>query len=488
MRNLVILSCFILTGYAAYAQPVSLHPENPHYLKYKNKPLLLISSAEHYGAVINNGFDFRKYLETMHKEGMNYTRIFAGSYVEIPGSFGIESNSLAPETGNFLAPWARTVEAGLYQREKKFDLNAWNPAYFKRLNDFVAMAESLDIVVEVALFCATYDDRFWARHPFNPTNNINNLPADLNRKKSNTPDNGNLLDYQRKLVRKIVTELNKYGNVIYEIQNEPWADNPVKAMPVHRTMDPQNNQGAWIGWAESASLPSLEWQKEIASVIVKTEKELPSKHLIAQNYANFKYSIGNVDPNVSILNFHYAWPESVWLNRGWGLPVSFDESGFAGGNDSPYLRQAWQFMLSGGAVFNNLDYSFYVGKEDGSGAHKAPGSGSAGLRSQLLYLRKFVESFDFIKMKPDFTVVAHSPGMEWQSISEPGRQYAIVFNGNSQGVVKLNLLQGNFVYEFSDPFTGKVVGKGSLNLTNSEGVTLKMPDLIEMIVLRIEAR
>src|SRR5512146_1621081 len=98
MRNLVILSFLIIIGNAAFAQPVSLHPENPHYLQYKNKSLLLITSADHYGSVINTGFDFRKYLETLHKEGMNYTRVFAGSYVEIPGSFGIESNTLAPET------------------------------------------------------------------------------------------------------------------------------------------------------------------------------------------------------------------------------------------------------------------------------------------------------------------------------------------------------------------------------------------------------
>src|SRR5512147_2811540 len=109
MRNLIILSFFIIISNAAFTQPVSLHPANHHYLMYKNKPFLLITSAEHYGAVINTGFDFVKYLETMKKQGMNYTRIFAGSYVEIPGSFCIENNSLAPETGNFLAPWARTA-------------------------------------------------------------------------------------------------------------------------------------------------------------------------------------------------------------------------------------------------------------------------------------------------------------------------------------------------------------------------------------------
>jgi hypothetical protein len=62
----------------------------------------LVTSAEHYGAVVNLDFDFEKYLQTMHAEGMNYTRIFTGSYVEIPGSFNIGNNTLAPAVGSFI--------------------------------------------------------------------------------------------------------------------------------------------------------------------------------------------------------------------------------------------------------------------------------------------------------------------------------------------------------------------------------------------------
>ncbi|MBK6281793.1 MAG: hypothetical protein IPF54_03190 [Draconibacterium sp.] len=65
----------------------------------------MVTSAEHYGLVLNSDFDYKKYLETMHSEGMNYTRVFMGSYVEIPESFGIENNSLAPAVGSFITPW-----------------------------------------------------------------------------------------------------------------------------------------------------------------------------------------------------------------------------------------------------------------------------------------------------------------------------------------------------------------------------------------------
>lgn len=468
-----------------FGQPIGLHPQNQHYFFYKGKPAVLVTSAEHYGAVLNAAFDFEKYLETLKKEGMNYTRIFTGSYVETPGNFGIRDNTLAPENGNFLAPWKRTSETGSFEGENKFDLETWNPEYFERLHRFISKASELDIIVEVTLFCSTYQDVQWQRNPFNPGNNVNNSPADLDRKKSNTLENGNLTGFQKKLVEKIVSELNTYDNVFYEIQNEPWSDDPKKVMRTLRTLDPGSGGGDWYKWAEMASEASLEWQKLMAKTIVETEKSLSKKHLIAQNYTNFFHSLEKVDPNISILNFHYVWPEAVWLNYGWNRPINFDESGFAGMETDAYLRQAWQFMLAGGAVFNNLDYSFYVGHEDGKGEYNAPGAGSSAFRRQLKFLRDFIESFNFIELKPDFTTVAHSPGAQVQCISEPGKQYAMVFTGVPGNWVKLDLPKGKYSYEFVCPFTGKALKKGFFTHEINDLKELGMPSFGELVALKI---
>lgn len=476
---------FFLLGLNGFAQPVSLHPENPHYLLYKGEPKILVTSAEHYGAVLNSGFDFKKYLQTMHDEGMNYTRIFTGSYVEIPGSFGIQNNTLAPQVGSFLTPWKRVEEAGLYKGEKKLDLNQWNPEYFKRLHDFISLAGDLDIIVEVTLFCSTYSDNSWERHPFNPGNNVNVFPADLDRRKSNTIENGNLTGFQQKLVEKLVTELNDFDNVFYEIQNEPWSDDPKKVMRTLRTLDPQPGEGGWYKWSERASDTSLEWQSLMAETVIETERQLSKKHIIAQNYTNFKSSVEKVNSNISILNFHYAWPEAVWLNYGWNRPVNFDESGFAGSSDSTYLRQAWQFMLAGGAIFNNLDYSFYEGKEDGTGENSAPGGGSTNLRKQLTFLRSFLESMEFVKMKPDLDVVQHSPGVEWQAISETGKQYAILFTGESAHFAELKLPKGKYNFEFLSPFNGIVIKNGFFTQEKNGIKRLSLPPFGEMVALKI---
>src|SRR5918999_930364 len=76
--------------------PITLHPDNPHYFQWRGRPTVLITSGEHYGAVINLDFDYRKYLDTLAADGMNYTRVFSGAYVEPEGAFKIARNTLAP--------------------------------------------------------------------------------------------------------------------------------------------------------------------------------------------------------------------------------------------------------------------------------------------------------------------------------------------------------------------------------------------------------
>ena len=96
-RATVLIAVFCST---AIAEPIRLHPKNPHYFLFRGQAVALITSAEHYGAVMNADFDYRRYLSTLESDGMNYTRLFGGSYREVQGrSFGIKRNVLAPEPG-----------------------------------------------------------------------------------------------------------------------------------------------------------------------------------------------------------------------------------------------------------------------------------------------------------------------------------------------------------------------------------------------------
>ncbi len=66
-RGLIKINLIVYLSAAALSAQIHLHPQNPHYFKYKEKPLFLIASSEHYGAVINKNFDYVKYLNTLKK-------------------------------------------------------------------------------------------------------------------------------------------------------------------------------------------------------------------------------------------------------------------------------------------------------------------------------------------------------------------------------------------------------------------------------------
>jgi hypothetical protein len=432
--------------------PIQLHPANPHYFLFKGKPLALITSAEHYGAVLNMDFDYQTYLKSLSEDGMNYTRIFTGSYFEIAGeSFGIQYNTLAPRKGRILTPWGR-VEPDPDEKYR-YDLSIWNEEYFQRLNDFLTLAAEYDIIVEITLFSSIYRDQHWDLNPQNPANNIN-IKEDVNRFDAQTLNNGELLSYQLSFVGKMVTELNKHDNFFFEIQNEPWSDHTVSVYNIVNKEELKAND--WTYKADFADQESMAWQEKLASTIAEEEKNLPKKHLIAQNYTNYRAPIPEVSKHISIINFHYAWPEAVEWNYHYKRVIGFDESGFAGSGDQVYRRQAWQFMLSGGGLFNNLDYSFYPGHEDGLGENKAPGGGSKTLRNELKILSEFLHSFDLPVLNPDHSCVKSSPGLIPYVLSDHKGSYALFLRsvGTDFTSLQLETGDGNFRVQFINTLTG----------------------------------
>lgn len=444
--------------------PIQLHPLNPHYFLYEGKPLVLITSAEHYGALLNLDFDFRIYLETLGKHGMNYTRIFTGTYFEIPGeSFSIRNNTLAPEKDRVITPWAIVIDdlSGKF----KYDLSTWNEAYFERLKDMMTEAARQNVIVEVTLFSSIYRDAHWDISPQNPKNNVN-IKHDVSRHDAQTLNNGTLLQFQENFVRKMVRELNGFDNFFFEIQNEPWADHPVPVLNIENKEDLVS--GDWRFKADFADEKSLDWQRRIASFIADEEAGLSKKHLIAQNFTNFKAPIPDVDENISIMNFHYNWPETVEWNYGFNRVIGFDESGFAGSGDQVYRRQAWRFILSGGGLFNNLDYSFYSGYEDGTLVNEAPGGGSVTLRRQLKILSEFIHGFNVIGLKPDCHTVSHSPGVVPYVLSDKDREYAMFLNSiTERSLLHLNLPRGKYNVQHMNTVNGQVIRSENIESNGS---------------------
>jgi hypothetical protein len=402
-RSLVptLLVCGFAGPVLAASAPLSLHPENAHYFLFRGKPAIVITSGEHYGSVLNLDFDYAKYLRTLESDGLNGTRTWAGAYCEQAGAFKISDNTLAPASGRFICPWARSSEPGYANGGNKFDLNSWDDAYFKRLHDFVKQAGQRGIIVELNLFCPFYEESMWRLSPLNVLNNINEVGKVARTNVYTLDKNGGLLAIQEAMVRKLVIELKGYDNLYYEICNEPY-----------------------FGGV------TIEWQHHVADVIVETEKALGTRHLISQNIANNKARVDQPHPAVSIFNFHYASPpETVSMNYGLNKVIGDNETGFRGTNDAPYRMEAWDFIIAGGGLFNHLDYSFTAGHEDGTFLFPSsqPGGGTPALRRQLRFLSELITKADFLHMHPANDLIHGNlpSGPSARVLAKPGEDFIV---------------------------------------------------------------
>jgi hypothetical protein len=451
MRSLVAL---LLLAPTLTAGPIHLHPDNPHYFLFRGKPAVLITSGEHYGAVLNLDFDYVTYLDDLHREGFNLTRTFSGTYREVPGSFKIVDNTLAPAPGRYSCPWAGA-------RGGKFDLNKWNPAHFKRLKDFLTQAGRRGIVVELSLFCPLYDDHLWAVNPMNARNNVNGI-GPVRREEVYTLKHKDLTAVQDALVRKVVAEVKDFDNVYLEVCNEPYFGGITRA-----------------------------WQDHIIATIVDAESSLPGRHLIAQNIANGSQKIDHPNPQVSIFNFHYATPPTtVGLNYGLDRALSDDETGFRGTKDAAYRTEGWDFILAGGAVYSNLDYSFSCKAPRGTAVvTTSPGGGGPALRRQLRALKDFIEGFDFIRMRPDDGAIRGGVPAKATArvLAERGRAYAVYVRGGSRADLVLELPAGTYRAEWVNPSTGAVAQSQRFDHPGGRR-TLASPLYREDIALRIKRR
>ncbi len=462
MRKLNTL-IFIIGVLNSSAQngPIRLLNSNTHYFEYNGKPTVLITSGEHYGAVLNPDFNFEVYLRELKRNGLNMTRTMTGAYFEPAGAFNIQENTLGPMADKFICPFQRSKTDNTHGKGKKFDLENWNPDYFLRLNAFMKEAKKQGVIVELSLFCPFYEDAQWLLSPFNSINNINNVGRITRNDPYTLDKNDGLLGIQEKMVRKIVEELKDYPNLVYEICNEPY-----------------------FGGI------TLEWQERISKVITETEESFVFKHLITQNIANGSQKIDNPNPLVSVFNFHYATPPiAVTLNYSLNKVIGDNETGFKGQKDSTYRKEAWEFIMAGGGLFNNLDYSFTVGHEKGTFNYhdKQPGGGNPDYRNQLGFLKKFIESFQFEKMKPDSLVCSGGipEGCKAYVLMEEGKQYAFYAMTRKRISPEFILPAGNYLLEWLQPVTG--IYSKKIKVNHPGGVlTIKSPATKEDIALRIK--
>jgi hypothetical protein len=413
----------ILITVVSVNSQVTVSKTNPHYLFYKNKPVILITSDHHYGAVIDLDFDFIKYLGYLSENSLNLTRIYPGGMFE-PSDKYLPGNPLGPRPGRQLLPWLKSGQPGaspiLAEPDKpsfKYDLDKWNPEYFARLKAFVKLAHDRNIIVEIPFFNGMYAD-CWPLMAMYHDNNIQNAgqyeAKDCGLFTTTNKLNIDVIKYQKEYIKKIVTELNDFDNLIYDICDEP----SLQGLP----------GGSIIIRPDSLITP---WINAMKDAYLQAEDPLPKKHILGQ-------TVQNLSPDLSgeqwcmWLPTEYVSPaeKALKLDYSRNKPIINVETNYFGMSltKSAYSADAvrlegWWFILGGGAGLINLNGEFFRGNESGGKITRTQ------IVPQKKILKEFMNHLDLngLSRFNDFSV--SRAGVLSSGIAEKGKQYAIyLFN------------------------------------------------------------
>lgn len=443
-------------------------PDAPHYFEFRGEPTILITSAEHYGAVLNLGFDYVPYLDALARHGLNYTRIYPGAYFETPGYF-VSDNVLGPANDQLILPWARSSVPGYSQGGNKFDLETWDEAYFARLDDFVAQSSARGIVVETCFYNCMYPD-MWPHMPLNAVNNIQGEGTATHLEFQTLADL-RLVRHQERYVREITRRLNAYDNVIWEIIDEPT---------LHGTAD-----------ADTAP-----WMSRMIDAVIDEESKLPNRHMIAQQIVGvFGGPVDfSDDPRIDIATGQY-------VDRNWGMqiggmqvldacwmhnkPIELNETAYfpnwyeEGDRVAAVRAEAWEFVVGGGAGYNHLNAQFTTDNPS------AAGTITDDVMDMLSKLMNFMSTVDYTRMEPWFPISEAPDGGFLRSLAERGEQYILYMHhsklirrqryfptfGEYEHDLTLAVPPGTYSVEWIDP---KTLGSIERTTVRHEGAVLKI--------------
>jgi hypothetical protein len=487
----------LLLATAGWAEPIKVCPSNPHYFTYQGRPLVLITSDHHYGAVIDQDFDFAKYLSQLASHGMNLTRIYPGGMFEAPDKY-VPGNPLGPRPGRQMLPWARSQEAGAHpalaepgKPSYKFDLDRWNPDYFARLRAFVELARQKGIIVEVAFFNGMYAD-CWPLMAMYHRNNVQGVgryeAEDCGLFTSTDPRNEGVVRYQEAYVAKIAAELNGYDNVIYDICDEPSLAGRL--------------DGSIINLPDSQVLP---WLHALKDVFLKAEASLPKRHVLGQTVQNLSPDLSG-EPWCAWLPTEYVRPAGAAIDKDYVARkpiVDVESDYYRYGLVKPYTVddvrvEGWWFMLRGGAGFINLNGEYSRGSETGGPDTRER------ILPQKKALKDFMDSLHLAGMErfTDFTGVPS--GAVMSGIAERGKQYAfylfratddgkwgahfVATRGTYRDTVTLKAVPaGTYTLEWIAPASGAVMGTSSVTWAGGD-LTVTTPSYSIDVALRMRSR
>ena len=252
--------------------PLRPHPDNGRYFTDDSGQAIYLAGSHTWANLQDIGlpggrpFPYDEYLDFMETSNHNFMRLWM---------FEQPERACWTEARIIFDPltWARTGPGTAADGLPKFDLTAWNPAYFDRLRARLIAAGERGIYAAVMLFqgwsLAVNQKGLdpWVVHPFNGANNINGVDVpftgwdDETHPSLHSMHNPKVLAHQDAYVRKVIETVNDLDNVLYEVINEggslAWQHHIVELVhTVERGMPKQHPVGITSGtpWLRNAPI------------------------------------------------------------------------------------------------------------------------------------------------------------------------------------------------------------------------------------------
>ena len=445
---------------------------------------MLVCATEHYGSVLNRRFRFERYLADAAQKHQTLTRLFM-LFRELQSSINPYS-TCKPESTDYVSPFTRLDWDGdpgtkALDGEPKYDLSRWNDEFFERLHQFLSLASSYGIVVEIVLFSNTYAPQVWALNPLNTHNNINDV-EEIEWPDYLSTRHAKMLSWQKKHAAKIVEETNDYDNIFYEICNEPGGAAPGGAAPDGAAPDGAAPGSAPAGAAGNPTVSEVNaWQKVIAGVIRDTENGLPKRHIIAGQEA-FSYEpweqgadLAFDDFPVEIVNIH-PLPNSTYRGTSYDLgtfmskglhlrefrdyciatkdepkPLNMDEDNIASEYKdidgwTIHRKRAWVALMCL-CHYDYIDFTILPYCETGN-----PESQRA-IRSWMKNLSEFIHSCDLVNLRPVSGWLKEQPEHTLEVVLAREAKEYIVYLADDREITKQGageLMRGTLVFTLPD--------------------------------------
>ncbi|BDD08623.1 hypothetical protein FUAX_10550 [Fulvitalea axinellae] len=417
--------------YSQHKKAIQPWKENPSFWQYKGKPVMLLGASDD-----DNLFQWPKdrlipHLDSMVAIGANYAR----NTMSDRNDKGFEIHAFGK------------LDNG------KYDLETWNPEYWKRFEFFLKETAKRDIIVQIEIWDRfDHFGKYWKKSPYRPGNNVNysaqqsGLSSDYPQHPAankqpfffTTPrqrNNKTLLAYQKRFVAKMLSHTLRYRHVLYCIDNETSGE---------------EQWGAF--WAEYVGNASRKRNKKVYITEMWDDWRLTAPRHLRTFDRPDRYSFCDVSQNNQIKGQehwdNFRWTKKRIANKPRPLNTvkTYGAQNGRHGSEQDGLERWWRHIIGGVA----------------SARFHRPSSGlglSALSATSIKIARKIEQQTKYWNLTPDNTILKNRQNNEAYHTSDTTSTHIIYFPDGGDITLPLKRSANHYTIEWINVKTGKSLKK-----------------------------